>query len=411
MTKTPWTRRWNCWVAPTCLPGVYQRRDGGHLVRARVVDPTTGAKKEIRRVLPEADEATAYQWLFDEKAHLKAGAPSGTTARPRFAAFAASLFRRKVTTREIKSARSRERWANTLQHLIAGTKGVPGFGEMFLDQIRVAHVLAGKTGIASLITQGRYAPTTANGWLAILRVVLTAARRELDLGVDATDGVTYFDTSEHATYTDEEPNALPPGRVGEFLETMRELFPQYFAMTYLGLATGLRPSSMRPLRRTGDSSDVKWDQQVLLVRRSHTLGDEVMDTTKTKLRQRIHVPDRLMQVLQWHVDTQLATPEQRHGELLFPATDGGLLNEHCLRQPFVKVCSLIGLPMRFTPRGLRRTFNDLARAARVEALVTRSISGHQTERMREHYSTVQPVEQRQSIGAVLRLLGGGREAG
>jgi integrase len=60
--------------------------------------------------------------------------------------------------------------------------------------------------------------------------------------------------------------------------------------------------------------------------------------------------------------------------------------------------------MRFTPRGLRRTFNDLARAARVEALVTRSISGHQTERMREHYSTVQPVEQRQSIGAVLRLL-------
>ena len=140
-----------------------------------------------------------------------------------------------------------------------------------------------------------------------------------------------------------------------------------------------------------------------------TLGDEVMDTTKTKLRQRIHVPDRLMQVLQWHVDTQLTTPEQRQGELLFSANDGGLFNEHCLRQPFVKVCSLIGLPMRLTPRGLRRTFNDLARAARVEALVTRSISGHQTERMREHYSTVQPVEQRQSIGAVLRLLGAGTE--
>jgi integrase len=64
--------------------------------------------------------------------------------------------------------------------------------------------------------------------------------------------------------------------------------------------------------------------------------------------------------------------------------------------------------MRFTPRGLRRTFNDLARTANVEALVTKSISGHQTDRMREHYSTVQPFEQRASIGAVLRLVKGGR---
>jgi hypothetical protein len=60
--------------------------------------------------------------------------------------------------------------------------------------------------------------------------------------------------------------------------------------------------------------------------------------------------------------------------------------------------------MRFTPRGLRRTFNDLARGAEVESLVTRSISGHLTDRMREHYSTVTPVEQRESIGRVLRLV-------
>jgi integrase len=78
-----------------------------------------------------------------------------------------------------------------------------------------------------------------------------------------------------------------------------------------------------------------------------------------------------------------------------------------LRRPFAKVGSLIGLEMSFTPRGLRRTFNDLARAAKVEALVTKSISGHLTDRMREHYSTVHPVEQRESIGAVLRLVRGG----
>jgi hypothetical protein len=46
---------------------------------------------------------------------------------------------------------------------------------------------------------------------------------------------------------------------------------------------------------------------------------------------------------------------------------------------------------------MRRTFNDLARAANVEALVTKSISGHKTDRMVEHYSTVSGAEQRASL--------------
>jgi hypothetical protein len=71
------------------------------------------------------------------------------------------------------------------------------------------------------------------------------------------------------------------------------------------------------------------------------------------------------------------------------------------------VGGLIGLKKKFTPRGMRRTFNDLARVANVEALVTRSISGHLTEQMREHYSTVSPVERRESIGRVLRLVQAG----
>jgi hypothetical protein len=71
------------------------------------------------------------------------------------------------------------------------------------------------------------------------------------------------------------------------------------------------------------------------------------------------------------------------------------------------VGQLIGLNKTFTPRGMRRTFNDLARLASVEAIVTKSISGHKTDRMREHYSTVSPVEQRESIGRLLRLVQSG----
>ncbi len=57
---------------------------------------------------------------------------------------------------------------------------------------------------------------------------------------------------------------------------------------------------------------------------------------------------------------------------------------------------------------MRRTFNDLMRLAKVEGIVTKSISGHQTDRMREHYSTVTPDEQRRSISNVVN---GPRQSG
>jgi hypothetical protein len=73
---------------------------------------------------------------------------------------------------------------------------------------------------------------------------------------------------------------------------------------------------------------------VILVRRSHTLGNEVMQTTKTGSRQRITVPQELLDVLRWHVDTQLCTPEQKASELLFAREDGGFRTESCLKKAF-----------------------------------------------------------------------------
>jgi hypothetical protein len=45
------------------------------------------------------------------------------------------------------------------------------------------------------------------------------------------------------------------------------------------------------------------------------------------------------------------------------------------------------------------------RIAKVEAIITKSISGHLPDRMREHYSTVTPDEQRESICNVGQLFG------
>lgn len=399
-----WMKRWGTEVRRTRVPNVFQMKKGGHFVRARVTDPTTGKLREIKKSLPEADEATAFKWLSDERERIRKGTPLVLQQQTRFAEYAASLLERKIAKRKIRSARGRERWRYTLEHLLCGTKGVTGFGEMFVQQIKPSHIEEWQVGIAKLITAKVYSPTTANGWLNILKNIMTTAKRELGLATNPTEGVEAFDSSEHSTYSDEEPNALTADETKEFLACMWKDFPQHYAMTFLGFATGLRPSSLRPLRRNGPTPDVLFKEGAILVRRSHTLGNEVMETTKTGLRQRITVPAELIAILEWHCRTQLITPEQLGSELLFPREDGGFRTESCLKKAFAHVGGLIGLKKKFTPRGMRRTYNDLMRIAKVENLVIKSISGHLTDRMKDHYSTVSPVEQRESIRSVLRLV-------
>jgi hypothetical protein len=71
---------------------------------------------------------------------------------------------------------------------------------------------------------------------------------------------------------------------------------------------------------------------------------------------------------------------------------------------FVEVAKAIGLKEHISPRAMRRTFQDLARAAEIRDLVTRAVSGHATEDMHRHYSTVQTDEIREQHGDDLPLL-------
>src|SRR5580692_12919181 len=141
-----------------------------------------------------------------------------------------------------------------------------------------------------------------NGHLNVLRVILKAAVMQLELPRNPMDGIRNFDTSEQC-YTEEEPNSLTVEEMPRFLEKMRALYPQHFAFVCLGFFLGHRPSTLRPIRRSGPTPDLLIDDGVLLVRQSHTEGDEVMATTKTKIRQRITLPPILVDILRWHIDT------------------------------------------------------------------------------------------------------------
>ncbi|HEY3807802.1 MAG TPA: hypothetical protein VGL61_34695 [Kofleriaceae bacterium] len=96
-------------------------------------------------------------------------------------------------------------------------------------------------------------------------------------------------------------------------------------------------------------------------------------------------------------------------ELMFPAPPtrwnhgGGFRSTSALNKLFAAMGPVLGLAYEITPRSMRRTYQDLCRAANVADIVTRSISGHATKDMQRHYSTVSADEMRAGLAAVIDL--------
>lgn len=99
---------------------------------------------------------------------------------------------------------------------------------------------------------------------------------------------------------------------------------------------------MRPLRRKGEEPDFLPREGKLRVRRSHTVGDQVMNTTKQKRRYSIELPAEVVEGLDWHVATQLTTPEQNRSDLLFPSVRL-FRAPTVLNKPFAHVSQEMGL--------------------------------------------------------------------
>ena len=433
-TNEAWVERWNDTIAATAeLPGVWKRKAGGFRIRGRVVDAKTAKLRGVNRALPDCRRAReAAAELERELASIRAGAGETSVRIPRFEDWAATVFERKVAGGAIVAVSGRDKWKSILElHLF------PAFGSIVVDRLTREDIEKWKSNellgerrhtkgtdkSRRKIEAGRYSPATANTVLGVLRQITAEASREFNIRDVAAD-VPNVNTRGHRTYTYEEPNSLKPDDVPRFLAQYRDRYPEHYAFVFIGMTTGLRPSSLRPIRRRGNQADVKWDDGKLLVRRSHTRGSEVMDATKTGVDQVIDLDPEQLVVLRWHVEMLEAENERRakrapllaqamsSSDLLFPArptkwsSGGGFQSRSALGDSFAIVAKAIGLAYEVSPRAMRRTFQDLARAARVSDIVTRAISGHATETMQRHYSTVASSEVRAGLAKVIDIATG-----
>lgn len=414
----PWITRWKqiVWDKPA-RPGIWRRKLGGFLLSTQLRDPQ-GRRRTAQKTCPEITTVEAAQHALDELRLAHRDALSGRKrSRTSFGAFALSTFQAKVSARDIKSAKGVEKWKTALEkHL------VPTFGAIPCAELEHADIaewrvkLSERMGVPERIRDAKkkklvknpvyFGPRSSNTLFAILRVLTKRMKRELGLERDPCEGLENFDVSEHPTYTDEKPNALTEEDARRFMAEWLKRYPQHYAMMVLGFATGLRPSTLRPLRRKGPDADFDAERGILRVRRSNSTGPSTMASTKTGKHQTVHMPPELVSILreQCALVEALEVEGRKPTDLLFPSRSGGFRSRSGLDKPFKAVSTAIGLRHPVTPRAMRRTFQDLMRLAGVDAVVTRSISGHATEGMQLHYSTAQAEEQRAGLAKVVQLV-------
>jgi hypothetical protein len=73
---------------------------------------------------------------------------------------------------------------------------------------------------------------------------------------------------------------------------------------------------------------------------------------------------------------------------------------------FADVGARLDLGYEVTPKCMRRTYQDLCRAAGMADIVTRAISGHATLEMQRHYSTVSAAKMRSGLAKVIDIATG-----
>ena len=362
----------------TRYPGIKSLGEGRYRVRLKWRDPKTGKAKEVDRTFEGlASPAEANGRREELRAQLEAGELENR-ARMRVEDYARSWLSTKLPTLKPSTA---SRYACALDlHVL------PHLGEMYIDAVERGDVVLMRDALGE-----RLKPATVNGALRVLRTMFGDAELELDLARNPTTRVKALTERK----VDEDPNCLTGEQLAQLLGAVRAVSPQHYPLFRVLAETGMRISEATSLCW----DDIDEQREVILVRRSHWRGQ--VGTTKTNRTRTVPMTPGLAQVLADHRRTMLEAQAPGFADgWVFPSKAGTLMSHVTLQKPLAAALVAAGISERFTLHGFRRTFNNLLRQATTGEVV-RSMTGHVTERMTEHYSHVETAEKQR---AVLRAL-------
>lgn len=407
-------------TTPTKYPGVSRTAEPGLFrIRAKTTDPKTGKTTELDRLVEAVDARAAAKLRADAIGEKQA--PGKQAERPKLGPYAQSW----VLAREPALKRSTaERYASAVElHII------PAFGDWYLDRLEEEDIVAWRDRMAAApvtktdddgtvrVVRPTTSASSVNGRLRVLTTLLEDA---VPRYIARNPAAKVRALREHVV--DREPNRLLPPEIARVLAALRVAHQQRVAAVRAAMAVRPGPRAKIPMAypilltlvstgvRSGEGLAFRWtdvDEQrgEIDVSRAHYRG--TVDTTKTGARRTVPLAAELAEVLRDHRTFLL---ECQHPGLaagwLFPSTKGGLKTSSSFREDLIEALVEAKVWRKQTVHGLRRTFNDLMRQI-TSGEVVRSMTGHSSQAMTDHYSHVSGEEKKAAVRRGFDVIKGG----
>ena len=354
-------------------PGVTPIRGGRFHLRVKAICPRTGRKLEATKTVFAGSASEAAALREELRQEISSGAEA--TERIRLGDASRSWMTSMLGTVRQSTAKT---YASAIDAL------VDVLGDHYLDTIDEDILVAWRDG--QLKDVGR---VTINGRVRVVRQMFRVVSKRYGIRNPAEDlrclAVPQKDD-------DERENTLTAEELVAFLRAVRMHAPQWYPLLLTLITTGARFGEVSALAW----SSIEWDKGVIRIRRAHCRG--VIDKTKTGPKRTVVLDENLASVLREHrakliADDHVGLPSG----LVFPSRVGKLLHGTAsFRKPLLAALAKAEIGGRFTAHGLRRTMNNLLRQV-AGGVVVRSITGHVTEEMTEHYSHVGLNEKRAAV--------------
>ena len=411
----------------TRYPGVYSvdGRPGWFRVWGQVADGKTGKKSSLDKMIesPSAKAANEQRALLLTALDVR----PAEQQKKRLADYVASWLRTKLPNLKASTA---SLYASILDEHI-----LPELGDFYLDAITRDDLLAWRERTqAKTLIDPRHrpmynkdgsprlpTPTTVNGRFRVLKTVILDAVIDEQLERDPTRRITALRESI-ATGDDNDEGrvkSITAAELARLLEQARKHTPEWYPFFYVLAFTGLR---------FGEISALKWrdvDEPAgkIWVRRAQYAG--VVDTVKNNKPRTVPLMPELLEVLEAHRDAQRERFAKRlkrqtipdlasanPGDWVFPSRQPGkLMYNSAPRKPLARAVAKAGLRPGFTTHGFRHTFNNLVRQVAElngQTVVLQAMTGHSSDEMTEHYSSVSIEEKRRAVSGLFRLVQGGQ---
>jgi integrase len=338
-------------------------------VRAQWRDPKTGRKRSATGI-HEGDRRGAKALL--SKLRSDGRSASDKAKRQRLDQYAKSWMRSRVLRIKPSTA---TRYASALDKHI-----LPALGDYWLDKLD-------RDDVQAYVNARTEAGAEGGTVLNELRVLRTMARDAVADKLCATNWADRVTPPKVRTWTEERPNLFTAPQLAGLLSAVPR---QWLAAVTLSAFTGLRWGEMSALRW----SDLDVEAGAIRVRRANWRGH--IGDPKTKGSHRtVALPPVVVAML-------AVSGKGKPSALLFPNRFGKVHKGWPLVKVMKRACLAADVPYT-TPHGLRRTFNNLARKV-VSGMVVKSITGHTTDAMLEHYSQVSLDEKTGAMRLVMELV-------